>query len=109
MAPSSEHESESMKKIITNLRAYAAPKLEGGTLGMTFKSPCLFQIKFFHQKQENLNIPKIRACVLTDITVDYTPSGEWSTFRNGHPVSVRLALSFKEMEIIHRQFINDGY
>jgi hypothetical protein len=107
MAPSSEAESTAMKNIITKLRAYAAPKLEGG-LGLTFKTPCLFQIKFFHQQQENVNIPKIRACVLTDITANYAPAGDWATFENGHPVSCLLTLSFSEMEIVHRDMIMNG-
>lgn len=110
MAPSSQKESESMKKIITKLRGYAAPKLENGTAGMTFKTPCLFQIRFFNQMQENLNIPKIRACVLTDITANYAPAGDWATFENGHPVSCLLSLNFSEMEIVHRKMIlEDGF
>jgi hypothetical protein len=107
MAPSSEKESQSMKNIITKLRGYAAPKLEGKA-GLTFKTPCLFQIKFFNQKQENTNIPKIRACVLTDVTANYAPAGDWATFENGHPVSCMLTLSFSEMEIVHRDMILNG-
>lgn len=108
MAPSSEKESQSMQRIIYNLRRFAAPDLNSGT-SMLFNTPAEFEIKFYNKGQENLNIPKIRRCVLTDIMVDFTPQGEWSTFQNGHPVTCRLALAFKEMEIIHRGFIEQGY
>lgn len=108
-APSSEAESTSMKNIILQLRRFAAPALNNATGGIFFNTPAEFEIKFYNKGTENVHIPKIRRCVLTDIMVDFTPQGEWSTFRNGHPVACRLALAFKEMEIIHRQFIEQGY
>lgn len=109
MAPSSQKESESMKNIVQKLRMFAAPELNNTTGGIFFNTPAEFEIKFYNKGVENTNIPKIRRCVLTDIMVNYTPEGEWSTFRNGHPVTCQLALTFQEMEIIHRQFIRDGY
>lgn len=109
MTPQTEQESTSMNNIIKKLRMYAAPQLNNNTGGITFTTPAEFIIKFYNKGVENTNIPKIKRCVLTDITVDFTPSGEWSTFRNGHPVSARLALSFKEMEIIHRDYIDQGF
>lgn len=109
MAPQNEQESRSMNNIIKKLRYYAAPDLSNVGGGVLFTSPAEFIIKFYNKGVENTNIPKIKRCVLTDITIDFTPSGEWSTFRNGHPVACRLALAFKEMEIIHRTFIDQGY
>ena len=98
-----------MKNIIKKLRMFAAPKLNNTSGGLLFNTPAEWEIKFYNKGQENLNIPKIRRCVLTGIFVDYTPQGEWSTFRNGHPVTAKLGLSFKEMEIIHRELIENGW
>lgn len=109
MSPQTEKESIAMQNIIKKLRMFAAPALNNSTNGILFNTPAEFEIKFYNKGQENNNIPKIRRCVLTDIFVDYTPQGEWSTFRNGHPVTAKLGLSFKEMEIIHRDFIEAGY
>lgn len=107
MAPQSEKESTSLKNIVKRLRMFAAPELNEKSY--LFNTPCEFEIKFYNKGQENENIPKIRRCVLTDIIADFTPQGEWSTFRNGHPVACQLSLAFQEMEIIHRDFIKDGW
>lgn len=104
MAPSSQKESEAMDRIIWNLRRFAAPNMNQGT-SLLFDTPAEFEIKFFNKGKENLAIPKIRRCVMTDINVNYTPQGEWSTFRNGYPVSCLLSLAFQEMEIITRDKI----
>lgn len=105
MAPQSERESRSMESIIQNLRYWAAPR----AVGILFQTPAEFQIRFYNKGQENTHIPRIRRCVLNRIDVDYAPmSGEWSTFRNGHPVAALLSLNFQEMEIIHKDFIAGG-
>ena len=108
LAPSSERESLSMKNIIQNLRRFAAPKMNEKN-NFLFDTPAEWEIQFHFHGQENTNIPKIARSVLTDITVNYTPQGEWSTFRNGHPVACLIQLGFNEMEIMTRQHIEKGY
>ena len=105
MAPKSLNESKSMENIIKYIRMYAAPVNQGPY----FISPAEFQIEFYNKGQINTHIPKVSRCVLTDIQTDFTPQGEWSTFRNGYPVTCRLALSFQEMEIITRQAVEQGF
>lgn len=107
MAPSSPNESFQMKEIIKNLRRYAAPELEA--FGLTFKAPAEFELKFYHNNRENESIPKIRRSVLSRVDANYTPTGEWSTFTTGYPVSCLLTLEFQELEIVHRKFIEQGY
>ena len=107
MAPASEKESNDMKAIIKNLRKWSSPEIEN--LGLTFKAPAEFAIKFYHKNRENENIPKIRRSVLSRVDADYNPSGEWSTFSNGHPVACLLTLEFQELEIIHRKWVEEGY
>lgn len=108
MAPSSEKESNDMKEIIKNLRMYAAPEL-AYLNGAVMRAPAEFAIKFYHKNEENENIPKIRRCVLSRVTVNYSPNGEWSTFSNGHPVSCMLSLNFEELEFIHRDLVSQGF
>ena len=108
MAPSSLRESQSMENIIKQLRMFAAPDVADNTGGLLFNTPAEFTIEFFNKGQPNPHIPKVSRCVLTNIQTDYTPQGEWSTFRNGYPVTCRLQLSFQEMEIITRDKIDQG-
>lgn len=108
MAPTKPEESFTMEKIIRELRKNAAPDLaEAGDF--TYQSPSEFMIEFFHKGSPNPHIPKIRKSVLTGIDVNYTPAGEWSTFKNGYPVSCMMTVEFLEMELLHKKLIEDGY
>jgi hypothetical protein len=109
LAPETEEESRNMKNIIDALRYYSAPELSKYTKGFTFVPPAEFDIKFYKNGIENTHIPRINTCVLEAIEVDYTPGGEWVTFSNGHPVYCRLNLRFKELEIVHKLRIRQGY
>ena len=50
MAPSSQKESESMDRIIWNLRRFAAPDTNGAAGGFLFDTPAEFEIKFYNKK-----------------------------------------------------------
>ena len=128
MAPKSEKESETMKKIVETLRFHAAPEISSLTLGNIapvlnaevlnlignagiplFIPPAMFDISFYNKGGENTNIPRISTCVMERIEVDYAPTGVYSTFRNGHPVVARLSMGFREVEILHKARIAQGY
>ena len=108
LAPRSESESKTAKKVIDTLRYHAAPEL--GTGGFYFIPPAEFDITFFRQGVENLNLPRINTCVLEKIDIDYAPQGGvYSTFRDGSPVAIRLSLGFREIEIVHKRRVLQGF
>lgn len=108
LAPRTANESFTMKKIIETLRYHAAPELGFG--GFYFIPPAEFDITFFRQGTENLNLPRINTCVLEKIDIDYAPqNGVYSTFRDGSPVAVRLSLAFREIEILHKRRVLQGF
>lgn len=107
LLPRSEKEVESVKNIIRTLRYYAAPEITLG--GFAFVPPADFDITFFQAGKENTNLPRINTCVLDRIDVDYSPEQSYSTFANGHPVAVRLSLGFREVEILHKERVLQGF
>ena len=120
MAPKNEKESLAMKKIIQTLRYHAAAELDNsfaltipgdnGSIGIPlFIPPSEFDITFFNKGVENENMPRINTCVMERIEVDYAPTGIYSTFRNGHPVTARLSMAFRETEILHKERILQGF
>lgn len=118
MAPRNEKESISMKDIIKTLRFHAAPEISGGLnipllgevgAGLFWIAPAEFDITFFNKGVENMNILRMNTCVLERIEVDYSPTGVYSTFRNGHPVAARLSLGFRELEPIHKKRVLQGF
>jgi hypothetical protein len=115
LAPKNERESETIKRIVQTLRYHAAPEL-GLNTGVGFLDglpffipPAEFDITFYNKGKENTNMPRINTCVLERIEVQYDPSGIYSTFRNGHPVAVRLQMAFRETEIIHKTRVLQGF
>lgn len=109
MAPRNEKESESMQNIIRTLRYHAAPEIDSLTQGFTFIPPAEFDITFYDKGEENTKIPRINTCVLERIEVDYAPGGAYATFSNGHPVSARLSLGMREVEILHKRRVLQGF
>jgi hypothetical protein len=113
MSPTSESESNRMKRMIERLRWHAAPQITRTNL--FFDPPSEFDIKFYFRPKrggsfvETDKLPKISKCVVERIDVNYTPQGEFSTFSNGHPVSALLEISFKEMAIVDKNMIARGY
>jgi hypothetical protein len=111
MAPRNERESWAIKKIIQTIRFHGAPEINNSPgLGALWIPPADFDITFFNKGVENTNILRINTCVLERCEVDYSPtSGIYSTFRNGHPVAVRLSLGFRELEPIHKARVVAGF
>lgn len=109
MAPRNEYESKAIKEIIRTLRFHAAPEVSNIGPIPTYIPPAEFDITFFHKGKENLALPRVNTCVLNRIDIDYAPTGAYSTFSNGHPVAVRLSLSFSEVEIIHKLRVQQGF
>ena len=109
MAPRNEKESITIKNIIQTLRYHAAPEISLATLGLTFIPPAEFDITFFHKGEENTNIPRISTCVLERIDVDVAPQGAYATFSNGYPVAVRMNLGFREIEMVHKLRVLQGF
>ena len=114
MAPRNQEESQAMKNIIQTMRFHGAPEISsalavGGVGIPTFIPPSDFDITFYQGGKENTNIPRINTCVLERCEVDYAPTGAWSTFSNGHPVAARLSLAFREVEIVHKRRVVQGF
>lgn len=109
LAPRNKKESDSMEKIIRTLRYHSVPEIDPVTVGWTFVPPAEFDITFYHQGVENRKIPRINTCVVDRIEVDYAPQGEYSTFSNGHPVAARLSLGLREVEILHKRRVLQGF
>lgn len=110
MAPRSEQESVAIKNIIRAFRYHGAPEIQSAAFGLTWIPPAEFDITFFNKGIENTHITRINTCVLERIEVDYAPtSGVYATFRNGHPVAVRMSLGFRELEPIHKERVLQGF
>jgi hypothetical protein len=85
---------------------YSHPEFVAG--GLFFKYPEFFQIKFARDSY----LFRMRPSVCTDIKVDYHSQGTPAYIRNRDgsgepaPAEVSLSITFKETEIISKQYLN---
>lgn len=103
-APKSEIESNTVNEIIQTLRFYALPEISEGRL--FYIMPAEFEIYFMLGQKDNPNIPRISACALQRVGINYSPSGTgWVSLPNGAPVAINMTLEFIELELIDRKRI----
>jgi hypothetical protein len=114
--PESQKEAFAVQKIIQLFQFHQAPEIAPGTGGYFLVPPSEFDIEFYYNGKENINLPVISTCVLTSVDVDYAPNG-WTAYEisgedariggSGMPVATKLSLEFKETSIVtkaSRQF-----
>jgi len=113
--PYSQEEAANVQEIIKAFKFHAAPEI-GRPAGATnnpknavfFVVPSTFKIEYQFNGKINENINKIGECVLESVTVDYATNG-WVTFEDGSPVQTRMTLQFKEIEIVDKAKVDQGF
>ena len=113
-APRNEKESKEIADIIRLFKLHMHPEFKDSH-GFLFIYPSEFDIYYYHGENENMNLPRHTSCVLTDCNVNYTPNNQFSTFAstNGAPggaaTQIQLSLTFKELAILTKDQILDGF
>ena len=110
--PRNEKESWAVRDIIKTLRKHAYPKLAMG--GYFYHMPAEFHLEYYSPNNDggytqNEWLNRILPCVLQEVNVDYTGSGQVSMFESGAPTHINVTLSFQETELLHQDRILDGY
>ena len=111
-APRSEEETKDVQEIIQLFRFHMVPELQGGQ-SRFLTLPSEFDIHYMYIGKDGTNVEndyynKIATCVCTNVTVDYTP-GKVSSFADGAPTQITMALTFKETETLTKDKVNAGY
>ena len=107
MTPRSSDEAEQVKLIIRSFKRNMAPKTsesssKSGSRGNFFlKSPNIFELRYRSGNQDHPFLHKFKQCFLTDVSVNYTGEGVYTTYEDATPVSMILDLSFKELEPVY--------
>jgi hypothetical protein len=99
MSPRSPAEAIVVKKIIRALKQAMAVKR--ATNGIFLKAPDVFRVKYNQAGgKEHASINRFKECAMTDMSVDYTPGGTYSTFNDADNTmtAYKMTLNFKELE-----------
>jgi len=106
-APRSQTESDNVNNIIRTFKYHMHPEFKDAT-NFLFLYPSEFDIEYHHNGEENLNIHRHTSCVLTEMNINYTPLGNFSTFEGGRPTQINVSMSFKELTVLTKELIEQG-
>jgi len=112
MIPKNEKEAEEIQKIIYAFKFNMLPEMTGGRTGITMNFPNTFDIEYKFLQKENDYLHRVSTCVLETMSVTYG-GDRFKTFAptsKGAPVvETTINLAFKELELITRERIEEGY
>lgn len=107
MSARNEPEAKMIIKIIRFFKQGMAVQRSASNLFL--KSPHTFRIKYKYRGsqsgEDHKYIGKIKECALQSFNVNYTPEGQYATFKDGVLVSYEMQMQFTELEPI----FNDDY
>ena len=104
--PKNKKESADVFRIIETFKFHMHPEMSDGNLFFIY--PSEFNITYYFGQLRNSYFHKFTTCVLESMDVSY--GGEqFSSFRNGEPTEINVSLTFRELEVLTKQMINQGY
>ena len=109
LSPKNAQDAAAINEIIKALKFFAAPEIPEAGNGRYFIPPSEFDLEFMIGSYRNPKLPRIATCVLQGIDVNYASAGQFTAFEDGMPIEISMQLRFKEVEIMHKKLIAEGY
>lgn len=103
-SPRNETEAQNVLNIIRAFKYHMHPEFKTSN-EFLYLYPSEFDITYYKGENENLSIHRHTSCVLTEMNVNYTPQGVFSTFPNGMPTQIQVSLTFRELMLLSKETI----
>ena len=115
MSPRNRLEAANVRMIIRAFKQWSAPKKtrkvdngentnvgKAGGPSFFLGTPNIFRLRFVTNGNRSiLGVNKFKPCALTNVSINYTPEGQWLAYENGMPIAVNMSLRFAELEPIY--------
>lgn len=108
-APRSKKEFDDVMSIIKMFKFHMHPEYKTDTGNFLYIYPSEFDIVHYNADGENKNMPMHATSILTNMSVNYTPNGQNTTFAGGAPTHIDVTLEFKELATLTKKEILEGY
>ena len=104
-SPRNPDESMMVKHIIRALKHSMAAKKEAeqGQGGIFLRAPDVFSLRYLHNGVDHPFLNSFKDCALTGMAVNYTNAGTYASYGEGTPVSIKMDLTFKELNPIYHE------
>jgi hypothetical protein len=103
LAPRSKKEAQAVIGIIRTFKQSMAVIRSESNLFL--KTPHTYKLQYKHRGSEHPYLNKFKECALMNMSVNYTPDGNYATYEDGVMTAYEMRLSFTEIEPI----FNDEY
>ena len=54
------------------------------------------------------DLPTYKMCAITDVSINYTPDGNYAVYHDGSPVAYQLKINFMETKLLFSEEIDTG-
>lgn len=105
--PRDADEASNVLAIMKELKYHMHPEFKDAK-NFVYLYPSEFDIYYYNGHVENLNLHRHTSCVLTDLSINYTPNGSFAAFSDGMPTQINVSMTFKELALLTKDKIKDG-
>ena len=105
--PRDAKEAQNVLAIIYQFKYHMHPEFKDNN-NFIYIYPSEFDIFYYQNGSENMNLHRHTSCVLTEMNVNYTPNGAFTTFANGMPTQINVTMNFKELALLTKDKVKDG-
>ena len=106
--PRSAEEAKNVREIINTFKLHMHPEYKDAS-HFLWIYPSEFDIYYYQNGKENMNLHRHTSCVLTDMSVLYSPQGVFTTFDDGMPTQINIMLTFTELALLSKETVQDGF
>ena len=106
-APRDAAEAQAALNIIWLFKYHMHPEFKDAN-NFVYVYPSEFDIEYYIGERQNTSLNKISSCVLTEMNVNYSPNGVFTTFADGTPTQINVTLNFVELETLTKERIEAG-
>jgi len=106
-SPRNSKEAKGLIKIIRFFKQGMAAKKKDN--GLFLKAPYTWLLEYMHKGRSHKYLNKFKECAMQSFNVNYTPDGNYSTYRDGIMTAYELTMSFGELEpVFSNDYADDG-
>lgn len=106
--PRSSAETANVNNIIKAFKLHMHPEFKD-SFNFLYIYPSEFDIFYYNNGVENPNVHRHTSVILTDLDVNYTPDGQYNSYDDGMSTHISLTMTFKELALLTKQNILDGF
>lgn len=106
--PRNSKEARNALNIIQQFKFHMHPEFKDASQFL-YIMPSEFDVFYYKDGKENMNLHRHTSCVLTDLNVSYSPQGVFATFPDGMPTQINVQMTFKELALLSKESVKDGF